>query len=256
MADRADRRILAFLARDGAVLRAAAKEGLLLLDGGNRGTISVDESRLLSLVRQGVLGRDGGKIVLRGEGHGQEPFATPRINQDESPLGQLRRHKDRNGNPFLDDSEFRAGERLRADYTRAQIMPRLGANWDSVGRTGRHAGTGGGAIDLSDAALAARQRVSRAIEAVGPELAGVLIDICCFLKGLASVETERGWPVRSAKVVLKAALGALSRHYEPGQRRDGVRHWGAEGYRPVIMGSDRGGEGAFGIGPDAPDHRA
>ena len=120
--------------------------------------------------------------------------------------------------PFLSAAEFQAGERLRADYTRGQIMPRLSANWVASVASGRR---DGGVADLTDAALAARQRVEQAISAVGPELSGVLIDVCCFLKGMETVEVERGWPVRSAKVVLKTALGVLSRHYNPAASRQG-----------------------------------
>ena len=113
-------------------------------------------------------------------------------------------------------------------------MPRMGANWQATVSSGRRAN---GIADLTDSALAARQRVDRAIRAVGPELAGVLIDVCCFLKGLEQVETERGWPVRSAKIVLKTALGALARHYAPPRSACHGRpllHWGAEDYRPTI----------------------
>ncbi|MEN0001668.1 MAG: DUF6456 domain-containing protein, partial [Pseudomonadota bacterium] len=62
---------------------------------------------------------------------------------------------------------------------------------------------------------AARGRVAKALSNVGPELAGLLLDVCCFLKGLERVEAERRWPRRSAKLLLKVALASLDRHYNP-----------------------------------------
>ena len=122
----------------------------------------------------------------------------------------------------------------------ADMATAMGANWVASVASGRRDG-GNGIADLTDAALASRQRVNIAIEAVGPELAGVLIDICCFLKGLEQVETERCWPVRSAKIVLKTALGVLHRHYHPPVKRnfaaaERMLHWGADDYRPKIGG--------------------
>ncbi|HEX2146380.1 MAG TPA: DUF6456 domain-containing protein [Pseudorhizobium sp.] len=71
---------------------------------------------------------------------------------------------------------------------------------------------------------------------MGPELAGVAVDVCCFSKGLETVERERQWPVRSGKLMLRTALLALSRHYAPPPRASGrtSHHWGAAGYRPPI----------------------
>ena len=157
-------------------------------------------------------------------------------NLSESHLAQLARRRGRDGKPFLSENEVRAGERLREDFTRGRIMPRLGVNWNTPVAGSRRGSGENGIADLTDAALAARQRVNRALDAVGPELAGVLMDVCCFLKGLERVENERGWPVRSAKVVLKTALAALSRHYEPQHpaRRRSILHWGADGFRPSL----------------------
>jgi hypothetical protein len=164
---------------------------------------------------------------------------TVAINAAESPLAWLRRRKGPDGRPFLDVAQFQAGERLRADFTRAQLMPRITANWDAAVASGRRAGDGGMA-DLTDAVLAARQRVEKAIDTVGPELGDLLLDFCCFLKGIEEIERTRRWPARSSKVALQLALSSLARHYglaasaaTPGGRGR-VLHWGTDDYRPTI----------------------
>lgn len=254
------RRVLRFLSGGDVLLREAARAGGVLLDGGERGTISASQDVISEMVEEGLLARNGNRIFLSGPlasptgqsrpsgGRAERDLGVVAIEQDgastlaivnlsESPLGQLARRRTKKGVPFLSDAEFRAGERLRADYTRGQIMPRMGANWVASVSSGRRDG-GNGIADLTDVALAARLRVERALAAVGPELSGVLVDVCCFLKGLELIETERGWPVRSAKIVLKTALGVLSRHYEPLARppRKRVLHWGSEDYRPRMEG--------------------
>ncbi|MEB2847112.1 hypothetical protein GAO09_15665 [Rhizobiales bacterium RZME27] len=153
-------------------------------------------------------------------------------NLKESPLAPLARLKDRGGEPFLSVAAFDAGERLAADFTRAQMQPRITASWEPRLETGGGR-RGAGGTEISDSAMAARDRFARAVEAMGPELSGVAMDVCCFSKGLEVVERERSWPARSAKLMLRAALLALARHYAPpvaeGRRR---HHWGDGDFRP------------------------
>ena len=226
--EKAKSRVLRFLAQSAATIADAAAREKVLLDAGERGTISAEWKLLADMVRAGELKMAGGQIELaaaeeRRPAENHRDIGTMTVDTDagrdivvvnwsESPLGQLMRRKGRDGEMFLSSAEFQAGERLRADYTRGQLMPRLGANWVASVSSGRR---DGGIADLTDAALGARIRVENAIRAVGPELSGILIDVCCFLKGMETVEMERGWPVRSAKIVLKTALGVLSRHYNP-----------------------------------------
>ncbi len=256
----ARRRILRFLEKGPAEQKASgANKAHVLLEADEKGTVSVSRGALIELISEGVVVSEGGRLRLGGEG--SDPLGArarvvqstvigsagetimAELNLAESPLGALMRRKNKNGARFLTEAEFAAGERLRADYTRGQMMPRLGANWEASVSSGRRGGGGAGGVpDLTDTALAARMRAEKAIAAVGPELAGVLVDVCCFLKGLEQVESERGWPVRSAKIVLKTALGALSRHYKPaaaGKSRK-VLHWGSDDYRPEL--TERSGE--------------
>ena len=39
------------------------------------------------------------------------------------------------------------------------------------------------------------------------------MDVCCYDKGLQAIETERGWPRRSAKLVLRIGLDHLATHF-------------------------------------------
>jgi Domain of unknown function (DUF6456) len=133
------------------------------------------------------------------------------VNDAESPLAWLARRKDKTGRPLIEPAQWQAGEKLRADFTHAQLMPRITANWSApVARDRR---TGGRDLPVAESIVAARQRVRQALSAIGPEFSGLLVDVCCFLRGLEDVERERGWPARSAKVVLQLGLDRLARHY-------------------------------------------
>lgn len=172
--------------------------------------------------------RDMAEVVVITGGVRERVLA----NRLESPLSGLGRLKEKTGEAYLPENAIAAGERLHADFTRGGLQPRMTMSWEPR-IASRQKGEAGTAHELGDTALAARLRVARAIEAIGPELSGVALDVCCFMKGLETVERERQWPVRSAKLLLRAALMALARHYAPpaaAARRSYM--WGVEGYWP------------------------
>jgi hypothetical protein len=112
------------------------------------------------------------------------------VDETESPLVWLARRRGRDGRALIEADQLQAGERLRADFTRAHLMPRTTANWSSPLSSGRHAGGGERASAFTDTVIAARQSVHLALDAVGPEFAGLLLDVCCFLKGISSASAH------------------------------------------------------------------
>ncbi|MEQ1887581.1 MAG: DUF6456 domain-containing protein [Alphaproteobacteria bacterium] len=135
-----------------------------------------------------------------------------RVNHAESPLGWLVSHKDKHGKPLITIEQFAAGERLRRDFTLANLAPRVTASWGMpINRAGR--GAGSDQASMNDTMIAAKDRLWAAIDAVGPDLGGILLQVCCYLNGLAAAERHLGWPVRAGKVVLGIALDRLAAYY-------------------------------------------
>ena len=109
------------------------------------------------------------------------------VDDAESPLGWLARRKGRDGRALIEPIQLLAGERLRAEFTRAQLMPRITSNWSAPVADGAR---GASPAAFTDAVISARQRVRHALDAVGPEFSGLLIDVCCFLKGLPTLKVS------------------------------------------------------------------
>ena len=165
-----------------------------------------------------------------------------RVRHEKGPLTWLHQRRDKNGQPLISGEELAAGERLAADFHAAMLNPRVTANWSGIaaGRRTRRGPPGAG-TEISDRAVGAKQRFERALRAVGKEHANLLVDVCCFERGLTEIEKAAGWPQRAGKLVLQFALRQLARHYGLVRDDDGpadgvgwVRHWGADGYRPEI----------------------
>jgi hypothetical protein len=152
-------------------------------------------------------------------------------------LDQLRHRADASGRPWIGAAAHMAGERLAADLIFAGMLPKTTMDW-SRGAPSDRGGMRHG-LNPTEAAMAARQRADAALRTVGPDFAGVLMDVCGFDKGLETLERERNWPVRSGKLVVRFALDALARHYGysdaatgRGSRRSEV--WTAPGPRPGV----------------------
>jgi len=213
-AGRAGRRI------DGdAVARLRAKGHLVERPGGG---LQTDAARR----RTSAMARDRRPPVA------PEDIHSPLFNEAESPLAWLRSRKDKAGRPLLSTEQFVAGERLRSHYERAQLAPRVTTAWTVTAGAGRK----NAAAEMSDGALAARRAFAAAIAAVGPELSGILVQVCCLAAGIEQAERILDLPQRSGKAVLRLALTALARHYGliGGSRGGPPRHWAAEDYRPAI----------------------
>jgi Domain of unknown function (DUF6456) len=128
------------------------------------------------------------------------------VHVGESPLTWLysRGH--------LNDRQLIAGERLRFDFERAGMSPRVTMNWDAM-KTGRIKGSGTQADPVNDRILTAKERFDGALVALGRDLADIAWRVICSGEAIAGAERALGWPVRSGKLVLRIALDRLAAHY-------------------------------------------
>jgi hypothetical protein len=185
---------------------------------------------------------DQHRLVQRPEPGARGGLPRPVFNEAESPLGWLRNRRDKSGAPLISEAQYDAGERLRVDFTIAQLSARVTVSWNSPVAPGSHGRSGRrpDSLEVNERALTAKRRFMRALDAVGPELSGILMEVCCLSRGLEAAERSLGWPQRSGKLVLQIALTQLARHYglirdqtEP-HRPASIRHWGVEDYRPQV----------------------
>lgn len=134
------------------------------------------------------------------------PVRSVTVNAAESPLGWLlaRGH--------LSRRQFDAGERLRTDWERAQLAPRITMAWDAA-PVSRSRGGAASAPDLNGSQFDAKRRFEDAIAAAGPGLADILWRIVCAGEGMRDAESALGWPARAGKLVLTLALDRVAAYY-------------------------------------------
>jgi hypothetical protein len=128
------------------------------------------------------------------------------VNMAESPLGWLL------ARGLVTRRQFEAGERLRADWERAQLAPRTTMSWNStpVARCRRGSAPD---VDLSGTQVDARKRFDAAVAAAGPGLGDILWRIVCAGEGMREAESALGWPARAGKLVLTLALDRIADYY-------------------------------------------
>lgn len=133
------------------------------------------------------------------------PTRSVTVNLAESPLGWL------HARGLVSTRQFDAGERLRADWTIAQLGSRVTMRWDPHPARGTRGA--GAPLDPTLAGIAAKRRFDEAIEAAGKGLSDILWRVVCDGAGLEAAESALGWPRRAGKLVLLMALDRVADYY-------------------------------------------
>ena len=140
------------------------------------------------------------------QGPGDLPARSVTVNLAESPLGWLF------ARGLVSQRQFDAGERLRADWERSQLSPRVTMTWDAA-PISRGRGGASSRPDLNGAQIDARRRFDGAVAAAGPGLADILWRVVCAGDGMREAESALGWPARAGKLVLTFALDRIADFY-------------------------------------------
>ncbi|WP_291842205.1 DUF6456 domain-containing protein [Maricaulis sp.] len=225
------------LARPGARLASPGEveaRAVVLPQGDRRRrpTARISATRFAEAVACGWLARreDGlilsadGQAALRAGTRGEDPdpaerhremedrpvfdragrLSTARANRREGPLG-----------PWLDGLEphqRQAGERFIADYHTSTLMSPVTRNWSPTAPR-RAEGQRKGPEDAAVAAIAAKERVMDALDALGPTFARVIEAALVHEDSAAALERRFGWAARSGRTVLGLALTRLAEIY-------------------------------------------
>ncbi len=235
-ADRLAARARDLLTRDGASLLQSSPGVYALRTGADlrrRPAMTLDEAAFALLVADpGLRPAPGGGWRLARGAQGGRSLAKPgrpsvidgrreimgpdgrrashAANLGESPIAWLARRRDGEGRPWLTLPEVAAAETLREDFVLAGTVGRLTMAWDAGPRARGGRGPG---QEPAERARAAKDRIARALDTVGPGLREILEHVCFAGSALDAAERGLGLPRRSGKTVLKLALQRLAAHY-------------------------------------------
>lgn len=147
-----------------------------------------------------------GDTVAAGGTRGRRPTRSVTVNLAESPLGWLL------ARGMIDSRQFDAGEKLRADWERANLSPSITMRWDAGPKSGGFRGSGDH-LEPTERQAAARQRFDAAMTALGRDLNDIAWRVICSGEAMPMAEKALGWPVRSGRLVLRMALDRLADFY-------------------------------------------
>src|SRR6476469_2221146 len=170
----------------------------VVIDSGCGEKMAISQGRLLQELEISEGARGLGKAV--------RPARSMTINAAESPLGWLLAHG------HVSRRQYEAGERLRSDWERAQLAPRVTMTWDAA-PISRGRGGSANEPDLTGAQIYAKRRFEDAIANAGPGLSDILWRVVCSGEGMRDAETALGWPARAGKLVLTIALDRIAAYY-------------------------------------------
>jgi len=128
-------------------------------------------------------------------------------NINEGVLSRLA-FASRGNAPYLMPHQLEAGRRFSSLYEKANLRARVSMSYGAFGGGGNKAGFI--KSDISDMAIDARNEINRILQEIPKDCSSVIIDVLGEEKGLQMIESERGWPRRSAKLVLRIGLEQLA----------------------------------------------
>jgi len=205
---------------DGATVRALVQREFVAACGGNDLVITARGRAYLKGATQKAPRRPieaASTALSNGQASHDGPAAAGLdVSAIDGTVAWLRARRGKDGAPLISDAECLAAQRLRVDYFRAFETPTVTAAYEphaSGSADGRGVRAENALVARMDRMIAAQERLQRALTSLGPELAGVAVDVCCRDCGLTELERRHGWPQRSGRMIVSLALRHLARHY-------------------------------------------